>query len=93
MMPVQTDRPREPRGLRCPKCRDPLAARLVAKAYPSPAGVYRLRHCSCGTAVETAETVIGIDAEVLDISDLNAEQVKLVRAQVEVLRSCNREAA
>ena len=93
MMPVQTPRTVEPRGLRCPDCREPLGSRLIAKSYPSPAGVYRLRHCGCGAAVESSETVIGIDAEVLDISDLNPEQVKLVRAQVEVLRSSNRQLA
>ncbi len=89
-MPVQTARPLESRGLRCPSCAELLGSRLVAKTYPSPAGVYRLRHCCCGAAVESCETVIGVESEVLDISDLNPEQVKLVRAQVEVLRSSNR---
>lgn len=93
MMPVQTDRAHEPRGLRCPSCRTPIGARYVAKAYPSPAGVYRLRHCQCGASIETSEAVIGIETEVLDISDLNAAQVKLVRTQVDVLRSSNREVA
>ncbi len=91
MMPSQAPRDREPRGLRCPSCLHAIEARLIAKTYASPAGIYRLRHCSCGSSVETSETVIGLEPEVLDISDLNSEQVKLARTLVEVLRATNRE--
>lgn len=94
MMPVQTARPLEPRGMLCPTCNEPIFARsMVNKSYPSPAGHHRSYYCRnerCGAHIETCEHVIGLVPEVLDISDLHPAQVKLVRGQVEVLRSHNR---
>lgn len=76
-----------PRGLFCPNCGAELHRRLIAQSYPSPGGQYRRRCCpECHADVETIEHVVGICANVLDISGLDRASVMAVRALVRRLR-------
>ena len=74
--------PGERRGLFCPRCGEALTVRLVAMSYPSPAGQSRRRVCSCGADVETTEVVAGMTAEIVDVSALNPDQLRLIRQMV-----------
>lgn len=79
----------EKRGLHCPKCGGCLGAKYVAKSYASPAGQFRTRVCSCGAEVETSETVIGVVAEVIDVTDLEKDQVRMLTQLIAGFRKQN----
>ena len=76
-----------PRGIFCPKCGGELHRRLVAKSYPAPGGQYRIRVCpGCHTDVETLESAIGVETEVLDITGLRPIQIRTLREIVHGMR-------
>jgi hypothetical protein len=79
-----------PRGIFCPRCGEEVHRRLVAKSYPAPGGQFRTRVCGkCLADVETLETAIGIETEVLDISGLSAAEVSTLRGIVHGMRVMN----
>jgi transcriptional regulator NrdR family protein len=84
-----------PRGLFCPKCKHQLDRQAyVAKTYSSPAGVYRRRVCAkCFTDVETSETVVGVEADFLDMTDCTAQERKLLVDIVRGMRQCRKAGA
>lgn len=80
----------EKRGLLCPKCGDNLTHARVCKSYQSASGQMRTRVCRrCHTEVETIEAVVGASVEVLDVSNLDRDQVRMVRQMVTQLRRVN----
>jgi transcriptional regulator NrdR family protein len=79
----------ERRGLHCPKCQGRLDSK-VAQSYPSPAGQFRRRICpDCLADVETAERVVGLVPEVLDISGLDRDQVRVLTQMLATFRREN----
>lgn len=89
MKPSQNPVPGERRGLFCPKCNAPLGTKYVAKSYASAAGHYRTRHCGCGVEVETSEVVIGNTLEVIDVTGLSPDQLRLIRSMLAQFRREN----
>ena len=79
-----------PRGLYCPKCKHQINRQaFVAKTYSSPAGVYRRRVCAkCFIDVETTETVVGVEAHFIDITDCTPDERKTVLQLVRGMRKC-----
>lgn len=72
--------PGERRGLFCPGCGASVSPNYIAESYASPAGQYRLRCCqSCHADVESTEVVVGFTSEILDVSGLRADQLRLIR--------------
>lgn len=77
-----------PRGIFCPKCGEEVHRRMIAKSYPAPGGQFRIRVCGgCLADVETLETAIGVETEVLDISGLASEDVRALREMVVRMRA------
>lgn len=89
MKPSQYPVPGERRGLFCPKCGERLDTKYVANSYASPAGHYRTRHCRCGIEVETSEIVLGNTLDVLDVTGLTKDQLRLIRSMLSTFRQQN----